>query len=594
MKSPLVNVFKYVIWALLFSAFIVTPYHLKASTINNYTVHVVQRPFDSLARIKKEKRVEVATLIHKENFRHLPETEAMAYLDQITGIARELDDKALESVVFDLKADYYAINKFYNNKSIAYYQKAIDFTRKNNLLLEQALYLHHWGMFYYIFKRNTQACLCLVKSQEIFKKIGYKNVPDIVFYINKVADFYYHLGDYKNAELQLREALKYKAKKPRDRITIINTLGLIYRSKYQYPQALMYFNKALQLAQYGQDTVWVGIAKGNIGATYFMQGHFDKALPYLQTDYETSIKYGEPSNAANAMLRLIKISLTKNDLKQAVMQLNTVAPLINDPIQNLHLRTEFFNLKGQLYEQMEMPVKALEFRKMYETTKDSLEILNNVAAVDVTKMQYIIGKQLAEENRLKAKARAEEVERNAVFIVLLLLLVIVILVYSRQALKTKKDKELLQSEKRRVDDELRYTAMKLHSYTENLRKNYMLIESFKQQIDHLKNKNADGEVIKDLEELMRAHIMTDDTWLEFKKIFLKVHPNFFFDIKKNFLSLSETDIRLLTLIKLQSTNKEIANMLGITIEGVKKAKQRLRKKMKLDDDITIDEAISKL
>ncbi len=82
--------------------------------------------------------------------------------------------------------------------------------------------------------------------------------------------------------------------------------------------------------------------------------------------------------------------------------------------------------------------------------------------------------------------------------------------------------------------------------------------------------------------------------MEFKKIFLKVHPNFFFKLKKNFYYLSEGDVRLLTLIKLQSSNKEMANMLGITIEGVKKAKQRLRKKMNLDEDTTIEEAILKI
>jgi DNA-binding NarL/FixJ family response regulator len=84
---------------------------------------------------------------------------------------------------------------------------------------------------------------------------------------------------------------------------------------------------------------------------------------------------------------------------------------------------------------------------------------------------------------------------------------------------------------------------------------------------------------------MQAHIMTDDSWTEFKKIFLKVYPNFFFGIKNTFSHLSETDIRLLTLIKLQSSNKEMANMLGITVEGVKKAKQRLRKKMNLDEQV---------
>jgi DNA-binding CsgD family transcriptional regulator len=48
------------------------------------------------------------------------------------------------------------------------------------------------------------------------------------------------------------------------------------------------------------------------------------------------------------------------------------------------------------------------------------------------------------------------------------------------------------------------------------------------------------------------------------------------------------------LIRLQSSNKEMANMLGITLEGVKKAKQRLRKKMNLDDNTTIEDAILKI
>jgi len=152
----------------------------------------------------------------------------------------------------------------------------------------------------------------------------------------------------------------------------------------------------------------------------------------------------------------------------------------------------------------------------------------------------------------------------------------------------------MRSEKRRVDEELRYTAMKLQTYTEHLRKNNRLIDTFKEQIDQLKNKNADNTVVEHLEQLMQAHIMTDANWLEFKKIFLKVYPNFLFNLKKNFLNLSETDVRLLTLIKLQSSNKEMANMLGITPEGIKKAKQRLRKKMQLDGDISIEEAISRL
>jgi tetratricopeptide (TPR) repeat protein len=556
---------------------------------------IVKNPFDTLKQVTKENRADAATRFYKRHYRHITEAQTMNYLDQLTAMARGYDDKVLESVVFDLKADYYAVNKLFNNLSVSYYQKAIDFAKEYNLPLQTAIYLHHEGMFYSNFKHNTTACQYFLKAQEEFKKVGFNKVPNVSSYYAQVADFYYHLGDYNNAMIQLQEALKYNIPTVREKVSIINTIGLIYRNSRQYQQALNNFNNAFNIARKSRDTVWMGIVKGNIGSIYFMQGDYGKALPYIQTDYTQSLKYGEKINATIALLRLAKINLVNNEIEKGLKQLAIAETLIhNSPVPVLNLRVDILDLKARFYDKMGLASKALNFKESYQLANDSLVAQNNIAAVEVVKMQYVISKQQAEEHRLKTQANLKSVERNTIFIVLFLVLIISILLYNRQVLKIKKDKQILLSEKRRVDDELRFTEMKLNAYTEYLRKNNVLIESFKQQIDQLKNKNADDVVIKHLEELMQAHIMTDDSWAEFKKIFLKVYPNFFFEIKKTFLHLSETDIRLLTLIKLQCNNKEMANMLGITIEGIKKAKQRLRKKMKLNEQVTIEEAISQL
>lgn len=560
---------------------------------------ILKNPFDTLKQVTKENRADAATVFYKRNYRRIPEAQAMNYLDQLTTMARDYDDKILESVVFDLKADYYAVNKRFNNLTIGYYQKAIDFAKAHNLTLQTAIYLHHEGMFYSIFKYNTTACQYFLKAQEEFRKVGFKNVPKMSSYYAQVADFYYHLGDYRNTMIQLQEALKYHIPTDREKVSIINTIGLIYRNSNQYQQALNNFNNAYSIALHSRDSVWMGILKGNIGSIYFMQRDYNKALPYIETDYTQSLKYGEKINATIALLRLAKISLVSNQIKKGLQQLAAAEALIhNSPVPVLYLRVDILDLKAQFYDKVGMPAKALDFKKRYQLANDSLVAQNNIAAVEVVKMQYVISRQEAEERRLKMQVDTKDDQRNTVFIVLFLIMVIAmimaILLYNRQVLKIKKDKQILLSEKRRVDEELKFTEMKLNDYTENLRKNNVLIESFKQQIEQLKNKNGDHVVVRHLEELMQAHIMTDDSWTEFKKIFLKVYPNFFFEIKKTFLHLSETDIRLLTLIKLQCNNKEMANMLGITIEGIKKAKQRLRKKMKLGEQVTIEEAISQI
>jgi len=91
-----------------------------------------------------------------------------------------------------------------------------------------------------------------------------------------------------------------------------------------------------------------------------------------------------------------------------------------------------------------------------------------------------------------------------------------------------------------------------------------------------------------LEKLLQAHIMTDENWHEFRKLFSKVYPGFFVNLSRNHPFLSATDIRMLTLIKLGLNNSEMANMLGITIEGIQKGKQRLRKKIDINTIIGIE------
>jgi DNA-binding NarL/FixJ family response regulator len=100
--------------------------------------------------------------------------------------------------------------------------------------------------------------------------------------------------------------------------------------------------------------------------------------------------------------------------------------------------------------------------------------------------------------------------------------------------------------------------------------------------------------IEGLDELMKEHIMTDESWANFRRLFTKVHTRFFSVLKMKFPDLTSTDTRMLSLIKLQLSNNEMANMLGVTPEGIKKSKQRLRKKMGLHPEENLEDAVSAL
>jgi len=539
--------------------------------------------FDTIKVTPPNKRVALATFLYKSNFRKVSEAAAMSALNDLSTMAQGLNDIQLECAVFDMRADYYSVNKGFNKFSTSYYQQAIDFAKANNLLVETGMYLHKLGVYYHIFGHNVEACQSFLRSQEIFNQVGYSNVSGISSYLSDVASFYYSLGDFDNAKINLEAALKYPAGGKREKVNMVNTIGLIYRNNKQFSLAIPYFNQALALAKASKDTAWIGIAQGNIGSAYFMQGQYEKALPYIETDYKTSLIYNEPVNAAIALLRLIKINIDEKKFDDAKQGLLKVKTLLKDSREDvLPPWTDYYDLKSQLYEQQGKAMLSMAARKQYELNKDSLAKRNNIAAVERVKLRFEIDRHATQLNKLKADEKIQSIEIDSAIAVLVLLIIISALLYNRQTLKNKKDKELLIAEKRIVDEELKNADLALHNFTENLRKQNALIENFKTEIGRLKQQSAGNEDAGNLEKLLQVHIMTDESWNDFKKLFLKVHPGFFVNLSKSHPHLSATDTRMLALIKLGLTNSEMSNMLGITTEGIKKAKQRLRKKIDID------------
>ncbi len=244
--------------------------------------------------------------------------------------------------------------------------------------------------------------------------------------------------------------------------------------------------------------------------------------------------------------------------------------------------------KSQLDEKPGKTAGSIFYRKKFQLNKDSLAKRNNTATIEKVKLRWEFDKHITQLNKLRSEEKMYAIKMYAGIAVLTLLVIISILIYNRQRLKNKKDKELLIAEKRIVDEELKSAATALQIFTENLREKNNLIEQFKQEIDRLNQLSASKENAVQLEKLLQAHIMTNESWNSFKKLFLKVYPGFFINLNKNHPHLSSTDVRMLALIKLGLNNTEMANMLGITVEGIKKAKQRLRKKINIDAIKTTD------
>lgn len=160
------------------------------------------------------------------------------------------------------------------------------------------------------------------------------------------------------------------------------------------------------------------------------------------------------------------------------------------------------------------------------------------------------------------------------------------------------EKKAAEAERGRMEEELASAEHLLSSYTENLRQKNQLIVQFKADLEQLetqlKGKQDNQTTAVYLEKLQEAVILTEENWVEFRRLFDKVHPGFIFRLKEKYVQVTESDVRLLTLMKLQLSPTEMAAMLGVSHEAIRKAKQRLRKRIDLPAEKELNELVASI
>ncbi|MBE9668169.1 tetratricopeptide repeat protein [Mucilaginibacter boryungensis] len=585
-----VALIKRCLWVCLFFSFITISGFAAPRQDHN---SIIFSSFKHLSDTAQTRRVEAASNIYKNTCRHLDEPTAMSILDSVELLAKKINDPSLECSIYVLRADYYSVNRGYNSLSIDYHQKAIDFAVEHEMPIEMAIYLHKKGLFYFTFSHNIEACQYFLQAYNKFKQIGLNNIPDVSRYLAEQAQFYYALRDYDTARPLLQLALKYPISQIRIRINLTTAIGLIFRSTGHYPAAIDYFNRALKIAVAHKDTAWIAISKGNIGSVYFMQGDYQKAIPELLVDYQASMHYKEFVNAAKTLLRLSHINIYYKQYAQATARVDSAEAMIKDSKEDvLPVMSEIYNQRSTLCQMAGRYKDAVIYTNKYLASKDSIARRDNIGEIERVKFKFSAENYRNQINNIKTIADVGAFKRNAVIFILFLLIIIFVLLFTRFRLNAKRDQELLMIRKRRVDEKLKNAAESLQLYTENLKQNNALIETFKAEIERFKAQSTDRAGAEHLEKLMQAHIMTDDTWNEFKKLFTKVHGGFFTRLRSTYPYLTDTDMRMLSLVKLGLNNREMANMLGITVEGIKKSKQRLRKKMQLSPEVDIEHIVA--
>ena len=110
-------------------------------------------------------------------------------------------------------------------------------------------------------------------------------------------------------------------------------------------------------------------------------------------------------------------------------------------------------------------------------------------------------------------------------------------------------------------------------------------------------KDRSDEVLRFLKGLTRElnrELQSENYWDHFERNYRELHENFSKSLMEHYPNLTKGEVRICYLIRQKMSNKEIANVLNVSPAAVEKAKYRLKKKVDLNREVSLDEFIQKL
>lgn len=290
-----------------------------------------------------------------------------------------------------------------------------------------------------------------------------------------------------------------------------------------------------------------------------------------------------------AQIQLSRALIFNNQLQQAKNNLGNAVKYARSKPYYMSFEKDIQELNLAIAVKENNIGEELFARRRLAQLNDSLQHLDSQSNLDRSNL-------LAQKERYASKlslasARYENEQlKTSVFIIIaivLMILILMILFINKKQQKNRKNQyeknvlklqlEKLSSEQKLSDTHFTLAAMNTYLTEKNLqieRLNKEIARILKQYNYSLLEKQQ-----KKLQSLLDSHLMTDESWQRFKKAFQKEQPDFYNQLVHDFPDLTESNIRIIILLKLGLINQEISSLLGITAEAVKKSKQRLRKKI---------------
>lgn len=369
----------------------------------------------------------------------------------------------------------------------------------------------------------------------------------------------------------------------------LNDIGNNYFYLKDYPLAIQYLQESIALSEAVGSKDLVGTAYTNLGKTLNAQEKYQEGIPLLLRGLSLAEEAGNSIKVVEACNDLSQSYIGLNQSAEAILYLDRGIQLAKEQGAKESLSQGYF-FRSQAKELMGDPSGALEDFRAFAALKDSLLDETKSRLIEEQRTLFDLERKENEILLLEQKAEISQLQMTLLTLGVIALTLLLGIGFYAYRQKLKKN----QIERLRLDEQLQFKSRALTAQALHLAKKNETLENLKQTALQLKDESDATSGYQKLIRTINSDLSDDRGWATFSKYFEEVHPEFFSKASQNFPGLSPAEYRLMALIRMNLSSKEMANILMISMPGIKKARQRLRKKLGLETKDSLEEAILSL
>ncbi len=524
--------------------------------------------------------------------------EAGTYVEESMELSRKINYPKGLANAFNMRGALLDLSGEYELSVEAYLSglEIVDKSKISSNQLRMALY-NGLGLVYSRKAEYPKALDFFLKSFDLAEKAKYKfGIINVQLNIGLV---YYDQKDYEKALawfFSCRDrALEYGEEKTAAKA--ITNIGIVYKELHRYDEAIEYYLSGLEMKKHTNDMVSIGASFSNLADVYVAMKDYPRALAYLR-------KAEEAKRQADDKWGLLSVDDIRTQIFIAQGFYSKAEDLLrkNLAVAEALGGTAESTIYTRLYE-LYLAKKDHESALMWYVKKTEFEdsLFNEKKSAQLAALQTLfeVSKKEKEIAQLEKEKQESRFTKNILIFSIICLVATVVAVGFFIRFRIRKRQEIYDMEvklrQNQVDharlrelelrNEIEFKNRELTSYTMNFVQKSEMMEELKRNLQEIRS--SEPLVSRKLAgtiRLIEGAYQVDREWEDFKLQFENVHSDFFTMLRQRCPDLTNGDLKLCALLKLNMNMKEAAKILGISPESVKTARYRLRKKFNLNQE----------